>query len=171
MASATPQRFACAETAAAVDTACSATESLDLSEINHRVAEVGALDFGIIETALHQHRVREIRSAKVGVIEAAGKRHNVLQVGPTQISALKLGGVDHCTTQVCFTQVDLTQICLQKLLLLQIATMHVGGDVLNGSLTTQFGGCDRFSGPDVNHDTNRNKKTAEQRRGDAADEG
>ena len=45
MASATPQRFACAETAAAVDTACSAAESLDLGEINHRVAEIEGTDF------------------------------------------------------------------------------------------------------------------------------
>ena len=71
MASATPQRFACAETATAVDTACSAAESLDLGEINHRVAEVGALDFGIIETALHQHRVGEVGVAEISTIEAA----------------------------------------------------------------------------------------------------
>ena len=71
MASATPQRFACAETAAAVDTACSAAESLELSEINHRIAEVSALDFGIIESTLHQHRVGEVGVAEISTIEAA----------------------------------------------------------------------------------------------------
>ena len=70
MASATPQRFPGAETAAAVDAAGPAAEGLELRKVNHRIAEVSSLDFSIGEATLHQHRIGEVGIAQISSIEA-----------------------------------------------------------------------------------------------------
>ena len=80
---------------------------------------------------------------QIGLLEAGGVGHHITQIGTTQIGTLEIGGVEHSTTQIGTLQVEACQIRLEKLLLLQVAAVHIGLQILQGALAAQLGSCDR----------------------------
>lgn len=109
-----------------------------LGPIQHRTGEIRIRDLGITEAALHEHGVAQLGSPQIGLLQAAREHHRILEVHIPQIGTLKVAAVEHGTSQVSTMEIDTRQVGLEKFLLLQIAAMHVGLDLLLGPLPSQF---------------------------------
>lgn len=150
-ASATPQGFTGTETTAAVHTSGPAAQRLELRKVDHSIGEIRSFDLSIVEATLHQHGVGEVGIAQIGSVEAAREGNDILKIRSPKISTLELRSVDHSTTQIGLAEIHLAQVSFEEFLLFEIATMHIGSDVLNSPLPAQLRSGDRICSITTDH--------------------
>jgi hypothetical protein len=122
----------------AVGAAGAGAEGFLLGEVKHRFAEIGPLNAGIAEVALHEHGVAEDGTAQICCIKAACKGHHVGKVGIAEIGLTQVAGIEHGAAQVSVMQIEADEIGLEKLLLVEVAAMLIRIQILEAALTSQL---------------------------------
>jgi uracil phosphoribosyltransferase len=141
--SATGEAFAGIDTGDGVAAAGAGAEGLLLRQVEHRIGEVGTVDAGTAEAALHQHPVAQDRAAEIAVLEAGGVGNHVLEIGAAKIGSLQVGAIENGAAQIGSTEIEACQRSLEKLRLLQLAPVLIGLQILHRSLSPEFRSGDR----------------------------
>ena len=143
LASTAGQAVAGVHPRAAVAATGPGAEGLLLRKIEHGIAEICPVDACSGKTALHEHGVAQHSIAQVGALKAAGIGNGIFKISTLQIGLLQVAAIEHSTPQIGAAEVKCGQFSLEKFLLLEIASMHIGLQVLQRPLAPQLRRSDR----------------------------
>lgn len=111
-------------------------ESSSLGPIQNGTTEISIGNLGIGEAALHQHGVSHQGPTQIGLVQPGGIDNRILQIHIPQIGPLKIAAVEDSPPQISPMEIHALQIRFEEFLLLEVATMHVGLNLLKGSLSS-----------------------------------
>jgi hypothetical protein len=111
-------------------------EGSSLGPIQNSTTEIRICNLGIGKAALHQHGISQQGTTQIGFVQTSGIDNRILQIHIPQIGPLKIAAVEDSTPQIRPMEIHALQIRFEEFLLLEVATMHIGLNLLKGSLSS-----------------------------------
>lgn len=117
-------------------------EGSTLGPIENGTAEIRIGYIGIGKAALHQHGIAQQGPTQISLVQSGGENNGVLEIHAPQIGPLKIAAVEDSAPKIRTMKIHTLQVGFEKFLLLQVATMHIRLNLLEGPLPPQLRGRD-----------------------------